>query len=104
MTSPSSRSDRTRLRIGVAGLGAVAQADHLPPIARRSDTFEIATICDLSRGLVAALGERYRVPARRRRLGITDGRTDIVTCHRAIARISAQRGLEIGGEAAEMAA
>ena len=35
--------------------------------------------------------------------GIADGRTDIVTCQRAIARLAAQRGLAIGGEAAAFA-
>jgi predicted dehydrogenase len=50
------------LRIGVAGLGAVAQAVHLPLLARLADTFEIAALCDLSPALLAALGDRYRVP------------------------------------------
>ena len=35
--------------------------------------------------------------------GIADGRTDIVTCQRAIARLAAQRGIAIGGEAAAYA-
>ena len=62
MSSPSPAA-RARLRIGVAGLGAVAQAVHLPLLARLADTFEIAALCDLSPGLLAALGDRYRVPA-----------------------------------------
>jgi myo-inositol 2-dehydrogenase/D-chiro-inositol 1-dehydrogenase len=62
MTSPSPAAGG-RLRIGVAGLGAVAQAVHLPLLARLPDTFEIAALCDLSPGLLATLGERYRVPA-----------------------------------------
>jgi hypothetical protein len=37
------------------------------------------------------------------RTGIADGRTDIVTCQRAIARVAEQRGLTIGGEAATLA-
>ncbi|HEX5823142.1 MAG TPA: hypothetical protein VFY18_01665, partial [Candidatus Limnocylindrales bacterium] len=37
------------------------------------------------------------------RTGVADGRADIVTCQRAIARLAAQRGLEIGGEAAAVA-
>jgi predicted dehydrogenase len=61
MTSPSSAVG-ARLRIGVAGLGAVAQAVHLPLLARLPDTFEIAALCDLSPGLLAALGDRYQVP------------------------------------------
>ena len=62
MSSPSPAA-RARLRIGVAGLGAVAQAVHLPLLARLSDTFEIAALCDLSPALLAALGDRYRVPS-----------------------------------------
>jgi myo-inositol 2-dehydrogenase/D-chiro-inositol 1-dehydrogenase len=61
MTSPPSAVG-ARLRIGVAGLGAVAQAVHLPLLARLPDTFEIAALCDLSPGLLAALGDRYQVP------------------------------------------
>jgi myo-inositol 2-dehydrogenase / D-chiro-inositol 1-dehydrogenase len=34
------------------------------------------------------------------RTGIADGRADIVTCQRAIARLAAQLGVAIGGEAA----
>jgi predicted dehydrogenase len=44
----------------------VAQAVHLPLLAGLRDTFEIAAICDLSAGLLTAIGERYRVPAERR--------------------------------------
>jgi len=55
-----------RVRLGILGLGAVAQAVHLPLIDRLSDRFEIAAIADLSPGLVARLGERHRVPVDRR--------------------------------------
>ena len=61
MTSPSSAVG-ARLRIGVAGLGAVAQAVHLPLLARLPDAFEVAALCDLSPGLLDALGDRYQVP------------------------------------------
>jgi hypothetical protein len=37
----------------------------------------------------------------RARSGIADGRADIVTCQRMIARLALDRGLEIGGEARE---
>ena len=62
MTFPSVPSGG-RLRVGIAGLGAVAQAVHLPLLARLPDAFEIAAICDLSMSLRDAIGERYRVPA-----------------------------------------
>ncbi len=35
-----------RLRVGVVGAGAVARCVHLPILARRSDRFAIAAICD----------------------------------------------------------
>ena len=62
-SSRSSRPGRERIRLGVVGLGAVAQAVHLPLIGRRSDAFELAAICDLSPSLLAAIGDRYGVPA-----------------------------------------
>ena len=65
MTLSSAPSAR-RLRVGVAGLGAVAQAVHLPLLARLPDAFQIAAICDLSPSLRAAIGERYGVPAEAR--------------------------------------
>src|SRR5690242_201247 len=60
-SSPVSARSGDRVRVGVAGLGAVAQAVHLPLLARLGDTFEIAAICDLSPALRATLGDRYRV-------------------------------------------
>src|SRR3954451_12175759 len=59
--STSSPSSRGRVRVGVAGLGAVAQAVHLPLLARFDDGFEIAAICDLSADLRDAIGKRYGV-------------------------------------------
>ena len=50
MTGSSAPRDG-RLRVGVAGLGAVAQAVHLPLLARLPDAFEIAALCDLSPAL-----------------------------------------------------
>jgi len=61
MTTPSSRSRGARLRVAVAGLGAVAQSVHLPLLARLHETFEIAAMCDLSPMLLAELGDRYGV-------------------------------------------
>lgn len=55
-----------RVRVGVLGLGAVAQSIHLPLIDRLGDRFSIAAIADLSPTLVAAIGERYRVPVENR--------------------------------------
>ena len=36
----------------------------------------------------------------RARSGIADGRADIVTCQRIVARLALDRGIELGGEAA----
>ena len=54
------------VRLGVVGLGAVAQAVHLPLIDRLADHFALGALCDLSPGLLATLGTRYRVPERHR--------------------------------------
>ena len=65
MTGSSAPRDG-RLRVGVAGLGAVAQAVHLPLLARLPEAFEIAALCDLSPALREAIGDRYAVPPDRR--------------------------------------
>ncbi len=51
-----------RVRVAVAGLGAVAQAVHLPLLARRRDLFEVVAVSDLSATLRNALGEQHGVP------------------------------------------
>jgi myo-inositol 2-dehydrogenase/D-chiro-inositol 1-dehydrogenase len=61
--APSSPSSERPLRIGVAGLGAVAQAVHLPLLARLPDLFEIAAVADLSPALRTTIGDRHRVPS-----------------------------------------
>ncbi len=44
-----------RVRVGVVGLGAVAQAVHRPILARRADLFEPVAPCDLSPALEAGV-------------------------------------------------
>jgi predicted dehydrogenase len=56
----------TKMKVGVVGLGEVAQVIHLPILQDHSDKFEIAAICDISQELLSALGERYTVPAAHR--------------------------------------
>ena len=68
---PSSRTSRRPLRVAIAGLGAVAQAVHMPLLARLPDTFEIAAMCDLSARLSRVLGDRYGVPAQDRYRDVT---------------------------------
>jgi len=54
----------SKLRVGVVGLGEVAQVIHLPIIEQLSDHYELAAICDISPGLLKRLGDRYRVEHR----------------------------------------
>jgi predicted dehydrogenase len=54
------------LRVGVIGLGAVAQSVHLPLLAKHPERFRISAVCDLSRSTCAALGDRFAVDAARR--------------------------------------
>jgi len=58
----------TKIKIGLVGLGEVAQIIHLPILQTYEDKFEIAAICDLSQELLSALGERYHVPVEHRYL------------------------------------
>ena len=53
------------LRVGVMGLGTVAQAVHLPILLRHPDQFQIAALCELSPSTLAVIGERCGVPASR---------------------------------------
>lgn len=52
-----------KVKVGIIGLGEVAQIIHLPILESLSDRFEIAAICDISDQLLEAIGERYRVSA-----------------------------------------
>ena len=67
MSSDAGRATRPdRVRLGVVGLGAVAQAVHLPLLDRLGEHFSVAAVCDLSATLLERIGERYRVlPAAR---------------------------------------
>jgi predicted dehydrogenase len=54
----------SKLRVGVIGLGEVAQIIHLPVLESLADRFEVSAICDISPTLLQAMGERYGVAAR----------------------------------------
>ena len=56
----------TKIKVGLVGLGEIAQIVHLPILQEYSDKFEIAALCDISQELLAALGERYNVPPQSR--------------------------------------
>lgn len=55
-------SAATPLRVGVIGLGAVAQAVHLPLLGKHPDLFRAAAVCDLSRSCRDVVGDRLGVP------------------------------------------
>ncbi len=50
------------VRVGIIGLGEVAQIIHLPILQALDDRFLVTAICDISPTLLSAMGERYRVP------------------------------------------
>ena len=62
----SSAPSRGPLRLAVAGLGAVAQAVHLPLVNRRPDLFELVSVFDASPTLREQVGRRFGVPPDRR--------------------------------------
>jgi predicted dehydrogenase len=52
-----------QVRVGVIGLGEVAQVIHLPILRELGDRFVVTAICDVSPSLLAAMGDRYAIPA-----------------------------------------
>jgi len=54
------------LRVGVLGLGAVAQAVHMPLLSRRPDLYSIAAVADLSAEVADTVGSRFGVDAAHR--------------------------------------
>jgi predicted dehydrogenase len=53
-----------RVKVGVIGLGEVAQVIHLPILEALADRYEIGAICDISPGLLHLIGDRYNVAHR----------------------------------------
>lgn len=53
-----------QIKVGVIGLGEVAQIIHLPILQSLAEQFEISAVCDISPGLVQAIGDRYQVAQR----------------------------------------
>ncbi|HJW36495.1 MAG TPA: Gfo/Idh/MocA family oxidoreductase, partial [Actinomycetes bacterium] len=54
------------MRLGIIGLGTVAQAVHLPLLSRHRDRFEVTAVCDLSAELAAVVTERFGLGAAER--------------------------------------
>jgi predicted dehydrogenase len=60
------------LRVGVVGLGVVAQAVHLPLIAKHPELFRATALCDLSRSTCARLAERLAIDETRQFRSVSD--------------------------------
>lgn len=69
-TSGPSPVPNEPLRLGIAGLGTVAQTVYLPLLARRRAWFEIAAVCDASPSVLDAVGDVLRLPSSARFPGI----------------------------------
>ncbi len=54
----------TKLRVGVIGLGEVAQVVHLPVLQALPASYEVRAVCDISPGLLQKVGDRYNVAGR----------------------------------------
>ncbi|MBO0783184.1 MAG: Gfo/Idh/MocA family oxidoreductase [Ktedonobacteraceae bacterium] len=50
-----------RIKVGVIGLGEVAQIIHLPILEALSERYEVTALCDISRQLLEHMGKRYNV-------------------------------------------
>ncbi len=59
--APVSAAPGRRLRLGVVGLGAIAQTAHLPLIRRRWDLAEVVAVADISPARRDAVGDLYGV-------------------------------------------
>lgn len=92
------------IRLGIIGLGAVAQSVHLPLIRRRPELFSISAISDISPSLVTAVGEVFGIPESARCSSTTEllNREDldaILICsggsHEPIVIAALERGLAV---------
>jgi predicted dehydrogenase len=55
-----------QVKVGLIGLGEVAQVVHLPVLEALGDRFAVHALCDVSPTLLTAMGDRYGVPDERR--------------------------------------
>ncbi|NOU71386.1 gfo/Idh/MocA family oxidoreductase [Paenibacillus sp. LMG 31458] len=51
----------TRIKVGIIGLGEVAQMIHLPILESLPELYEMVAFCDISPKLLAKMGEKYHV-------------------------------------------
>ena len=99
-----SRGAGGRVRLGIIGLGTVAQAVHLPLLSRHRDRFEVTAVCDLSAELAAVVTERFGLGAAERCRAAEElldgGRVDAVLVlssgsHGEVAGAALARGLAV---------
>jgi predicted dehydrogenase len=92
---------KQRIRVGVIGCGLIAQVMHLPHLRELSEEFEIAALCDLSRGTLDAVADAYDVAHRSTRWeDLLGGSVDAVLVltpgsHAPPALAAAQAGLHV---------
>ena len=55
-------NDATPVRVGIIGLGEVAQVIHLPILRTLPDRYCVTAICDVSPTLLASIGDRDGIP------------------------------------------
>jgi myo-inositol 2-dehydrogenase / D-chiro-inositol 1-dehydrogenase len=99
-----SRGAGGRVRLGVIGLGTVAQAVYLPLLSRHRDRFEVTAVCDLSAELAAVVTERFGLGGAERCRAAEElldgGRVDAVLVlssgsHREVAGAALARGVAV---------
>ena len=95
---------RSRVRVGLVGLGTVAQAVHLPLLRTRPDLFEVTALADLSAELALRVAERFGLGRAARFCSVgkllDSGRVDAVLVltsgsHGQVAAAALQRGLPV---------
>ena len=93
-----------RVRLGVIGLGTVAQAVHLPLVGRQRERFQVTAVCDLSAELAATVTERFGLGGAARCRSAEElldgGLVDAVLVlssgsHRAVAGAALARGVPV---------
>lgn len=55
---------RSRVRLGIIGLGLIAQAVHLPNLRTQRDDYDVVHLCDLSPALVSQVAAEWGGPVR----------------------------------------
>lgn len=61
-TVPPNTSSPPPLRVGLIGLGEVAQAVHLPALALLSHLFSVTAICDISAATLSHCSAKFHIP------------------------------------------